>query len=81
MNRTISLTLPDNYTVQNIGFIAVWCYEFDINFGDVPLNGVSRDLIPSRSVLVYPPLPHPDELCPPVRKLIDPSVMISPCII
>ena len=67
MNRTITLTLPENYTVQNIGFVAVWCYAFDINFGDANLNGVVRDLSPSKSVPVYPPLPHPDELCPPVN--------------
>lgn len=66
VNKTISLTLPENYTVQNIGYIAVWCYEFDINFGDANLNGVSRDLSQSRSVFVFPPLPHPDELCTPV---------------
>lgn len=70
VNRTITLTLPENYTVQNIGFVAVWCYAFDINFGDANLNGVSRDLSPSRSVQVYPPLPHPDELCPPVSVYI-----------
>ena len=70
VNRTITLTLPENYTVQNIGFVAVWCYAFDINFGDANLNGVSRDLSPSRSVQVYPPLPHPDDLCPAVSVLI-----------
>jgi hypothetical protein len=70
VNRTITLTLPENYTVQNIGFVAVWCYAFDINFGDVNLNGVSRDLSPSTSVQVYPPLPHPDDLCPAVSVFI-----------
>ena len=70
VNRTITLTLPENYTVENIGFVAVWCYAFDINFGDANLNGVSRDLSPSRSVRVYPALPHPDELCPAVSPLI-----------
>lgn len=70
VNRTITLTLPENYTVQNIGFVAVWCYAFDINFGDANLNGVSRDLSPSRNVQVYPPLPHPDELCPAVSILV-----------
>ncbi len=70
VNRTITLTLPENYTVQNIGFVAVWCYAFDINFGDVNLNGVSRDLSPSRSVQVYPALPPPDNLCPAVSVFI-----------
>lgn len=74
MNRTISLRLPGNYTVQNIAFLAVWCYAFDINFGEVNLHGVPRDLTPSRSVLVYPPLPHPHELCPPVSYFIHGSI-------
>ena len=69
INRTISLRLPDNYTIENIGFLAVWCYAFDINFGEVNLNGMSRDLTPNRSVLVYPPLPDPVDLCPPVSDV------------
>ena len=66
MNRTISLRLPENYTVQNIGFLSVWCYAFNINFGEVNLNSASKDLSPSKSVPVYPPLPPLDDLCPPV---------------
>ena len=69
MNRTITLTLPENFTVENIGHVAVWCYAFDINFGSVNLNGVSRDLSPSRSVPVYPALPLPSELCPSVSGI------------
>ena len=67
VNRTISLQLPDNYTVHNLGFLTVWCYAFDISFGDLNLNGVSTDFSPSKSVSVYPPLPSLDDLCPPVN--------------
>ena len=69
VNRTITLQLPENYTVENLGFLAVWCYAFDVTFGDANLNDVSKDLIPSRSVLVYPPLPLPNDLCPTVRHM------------
>lgn len=75
VNRTITLTLPENYTVQNIGFVAVWCYAFDINFGAANLNDASKDLSPSGSAQVYPPLPQPDELCPAV------SVLTATCLV
>ncbi|RZB40103.1 uncharacterized protein BDFB_008303, partial [Asbolus verrucosus] len=36
--QDITLKLPDNLTVNDIDWLAIWCYEFHVNLGHVFLN-------------------------------------------
>lgn len=53
----ISLTLPAGFTVHNISFIAVWCYAFNINFGQATFPTERITFSTESTVLVFPPQP------------------------
>ncbi|XP_072933171.1 protein Skeletor, isoforms B/C isoform X3 [Epargyreus clarus] len=44
--KTIVLTLPGELTVFDIGHFAVWCEEFTVNFGHIPLPRASLANVP-----------------------------------
>lgn len=36
-NKDITLTLPEGKTLRDIKWFSIWCDEFSVNFGDVPI--------------------------------------------
>lgn len=37
-NQNIVLRLPEGKTLRDIKWLSVWCREFKVNFGDIPIQ-------------------------------------------
>lgn len=45
VNRTVTLTLPDDLTLFDFDFFSVWCVTASVNFGEVPIPAINRTFI------------------------------------
>ena len=44
--KTVIITIPPPYTIQDIGYIGLWCIDFDQDFGHLDIPDLSAVDIP-----------------------------------
>lgn len=42
----IFLTLPDDYDIEHIDWISIYCYKFRVDFGHVTVSNISQRIPP-----------------------------------
>ena len=54
-DQTVTITMPEGYTVFDVGHIGLWCRQFGVDFGHVK--------IPPRSQLNVPATVEMKQVC------------------
>lgn len=74
-DRTITLKLPEEITVHDIDFFAVWCIQFLQNFGEVRLP----EMITLGGPVIIPTLPPVPECIPVSDEKLFTTAFILTC--